>query len=87
MNISGDLPRKNQSIQRARIFCNIAGPPFIHLQLDLSLAGTEEDGRGKAGNGLIVLGVDVGEDGVFALNFWRNQQTDSYPGPTGTCLH
>lgn len=41
----------------------------LQLQLDLSIAGAEDDGRSQASDGLVILGIDVGEDGVLALFF------------------
>lgn len=42
---------------------------LVHpLQLDLSsLVGAEDDGGGQASDGLIVFGVHIGENSVFAL--------------------
>lgn len=42
---------------------------LIHpLQLDLnSLVGAEDDGGSQASDGLIVFGVHIGENSVFAL--------------------
>lgn len=40
---------------------------YAHLKLDLGIARAEDHGSRQAGNGDIVLGVDVGEHGVLAL--------------------
>lgn len=57
---------------------------LLHLQLNLGLgtAAAEDDGGGQAGDGLVVLGVDIGEDRVLALR-WLSVDIPHFPTTRG----
>lgn len=64
-NVCLVVPLYIARMPRFRIHATISYP---HLSDDLeSTTSSEDDGSGQAGDLLVVLGVDVGEDSVLAL--------------------